>query len=59
MAQLSDFRAEWLSDAPYVEAHTSGSTGAPKAVRLPKADMRASAEATNAFFGIGRSRRPI
>lgn len=53
MERLSDFRAEWLSDAPYIEAHTSGSTGAPKAVRLSKADMRASAEATNAFFDIG------
>ena len=49
-----DFIAQWLSPQPYIEAHTSGSTGKPKPIRLLKDDMRASARATNAFFGIGR-----
>lgn len=48
-----DFIAEWLSAAPFVVAHTSGSTGAPKQIRLLKSDMIASARATNAFFGLG------
>lgn len=48
-----DFVAEWLSADPFVVAHTSGSTGAPKRIRLLKADMEASARATNAFFGLG------
>lgn len=35
-----------------IVAHTSGSTGAPKEIRLMKADMRRSAQATNRFFEI-------
>lgn len=50
---MTDFLAEWGNTAPFVEARTSGSTGTPKAIRLPKADMRQSARATNAFFVIG------
>lgn len=51
--ELSDFLIEWNNEATYVVAHTSGSTGKPKEIRLPKDDMRASARATNQFFGIG------
>lgn len=43
---------EWNNTLDYVVAHTSGSTGAPKEVRLLKSDMRRSAEATCRFFGI-------
>lgn len=46
------FTAEFLSDTPYVTAYTSGSTGAPKEIRLHKNDMRASAEATCRHFGL-------
>lgn len=46
------FIDEWRNPLPYVVAHTSGSTGAPKEIRLLKADMRASARATIAFFGL-------
>lgn len=52
---FSDFLEEWNSELPYVEAHTSGSTGKPKRIRLLKDDMRQSARATNAFFGIDNS----
>lgn len=51
--EASAFVDEWLSPLPYVEAHTSGSTGAPKAIRLLKDDMRWSARATLDFFGLG------
>ncbi len=51
--ELSDFLTEWHDQELWVRAHTSGSTGTPKDIRLLKADMRASARATNAFFGIG------
>lgn len=54
MASLSDFLSEWNSQADYVVARTSGSTGVPKEIRLAKSDMVASARATNAFFGIDR-----
>lgn len=50
--ELLIFLEEWFDDRPYVSGHTSGSTGAPKEIRLNKADMRASARLTNAFLGI-------
>lgn len=50
-----EFIDEWKDGRPYIEAHTSGSTGTPKAIRLLKSDMRQSARATNAFFGIDES----
>lgn len=49
------FKEHWFDSNPWIEAHTSGSTGAPKRILLPKADMRASAHATNAFFGVTRN----
>lgn len=52
---MSEFLAQWQSSSPYIEAQTSGSTGAPKPIRLLKSDMRASAEATNEFFNISSS----
>lgn len=52
--ELFFFLKEWFNDCPYVVGHTSGSTGTPKEIRLSKADMRASARITNAFFDIGR-----
>lgn len=54
MASIEDFINEWNSDSEYIVAHTSGSTGKPKEIRLPKADMRISARATNRRFAIGR-----
>ncbi len=52
-----EFIAEWLNDSEYIHAHTSGSTGVPKAVQLLKSDMLASARATNKFFGLGPEAR--
>lgn len=52
---LDAFMREWRSSQPFVTAHTSGSTGKPKEIALPKADMEASARATNAYFGISAS----
>ena len=52
MASVDEFMRQWLDDKPHIEAHTSGSTGVPKLVRLNKDDMLTSARATNRFFGI-------
>ncbi|MCD8386729.1 MAG: AMP-binding protein [Bacteroidales bacterium] len=52
--KLEEFIEEWENGADYVMGHTSGSTGAPKPIKLLKADMRASARGTNSFFGIGK-----
>ncbi|MGM9803992.1 MAG: AMP-binding protein [Muribaculaceae bacterium] len=46
------FIAQFLDESNSVEAHTSGSTGQPKPIRLLKSDMQASAELTNRFFSL-------
>jgi O-succinylbenzoic acid--CoA ligase len=51
------FVAGWLDEQEAVMAHTSGSTGAPKVIRLPKQDMRVSARTTNLRFGINAESR--
>lgn len=46
-----DFIKEW-NCSNKISAYTSGSTGRPKAIQLDRNDMIASANMTNAFFGI-------
>lgn len=50
--EADSFLKQWNDSADYIIAHTSGSTGAPKEIRLLKSDMLVSARATNLFFGI-------
>ena len=50
-----EFISQWFDDSPFVTAHTSGSTGAPKEIRLLKSDMRTSALSTNRYFGINQN----
>lgn len=52
-----DFIEKWFDESPYITAHTSGSTGLPKPIRLLKSDMRASAMSTNRFFRITEKSR--
>lgn len=52
-AELREFLCEWFNERTYVIGHTSGSTGAPKEIRLSKDGMRASARMTNEFFSLG------
>lgn len=51
---VEDFIREWNDPNPYIEAHTSGSTGEPKTIRLAKDDMRLSAQLTCRYFNIDR-----
>lgn len=46
------FVSEWLSDKPFVEVKTSGSTGVPKIISVEKNQMLQSAAMTAAFFGF-------
>ena len=48
-----DFLSRWRSDSDFIEAHTSGSTGAPKRILLSRSDMLKSATNTVRFFGLG------
>lgn len=54
---FDDFKAEWLSDTPYILARTSGSTGKPKEIMLDKEFVARSARATNSFFSLTESSR--
>lgn len=55
---LSEFRRLWEDPAVELfEAHTSGSTGIPKQIMLPRGDMEASARATIAAFGLDSGSR--
>lgn len=47
-----EFCAEWLSGAEGFVVQSSGSTGAPKPIRLTRAQMQASARATGQALGL-------
>ncbi|MBR1688869.1 MAG: AMP-binding protein [Prevotella sp.] len=49
---VDEFLAEWQNDEPTVLVHTSGSTGQPKALRVEKRRMEASARMTCRFLGL-------
>ncbi len=47
-----DFLEEWNNNEKFVTVHTSGSTGAPKAMHVEKRRMEASARITCDFLGL-------
>lgn len=52
-----ELRAEWESSGLWLRCHTSGSTGAPKEIMLPKEQVRASARRTLHFFRLDAGSR--
>lgn len=50
--QIDAFLDNWFDNTTTITAYTSGSTGAPKEIKLNKCDMQASAVVTNAHFNI-------
>ena len=54
---FEEFIEEWQGDNESINVKTSGSTGAPKEIKLPKKFVRESALRTNQFFGIKRGSR--
>ncbi len=55
--ELYTFIKEWLSPSDFIEAQTSGSTGAPQIIRLPKTTMQQSAGRTIEYFGLKAGNR--
>lgn len=49
---LGDFLIDWFDDKSYIEMNTSGTTGAPKLIRVEKEAMVSSALATGDFFDL-------
>lgn len=56
---IGDFLIDWVSDRDHVMQHSSGSTGAPKSIRLKKEHMVHSARVTGAFLGLGPGTRAL
>jgi len=55
--ELYLFLNEWFSDSDCVLVKTSGSTGEPKPIELPKSMMQKSAERTIQYFGLQKNDR--
>lgn len=55
--ELHEFLNEWFSDSDFVHAQTSGSTGEPKPIELPKSVMIRSAKRTIEYFGLQTGNR--
>jgi len=53
------FLQNWFDDSDFIISHTSGSTGAPKEIRLLKTAMRNSARMTNTFFGLDETKTAL
>lgn len=54
---FEEFLNEWHNDRDFIIAHTSGSTGHPKEIKLNKKFVEESARRTNAFFKIKENSR--
>lgn len=52
LSEIRKFLISWWSPTDFILANTSGSTGKPKEIKLVKESMRASAEATAAYFNL-------
>jgi o-succinylbenzoate---CoA ligase len=50
--EFYSFVLKWMNNKDFVEVKTSGSTGEPKNIRLPKRVMQKSAERTIQYFGL-------
>lgn len=49
---VGSFLLDWFDEKSYVEIETSGTTGDPKIIQVPKEAMVSSALATGDFFGL-------
>lgn len=56
-SELFSFLQDWFSPLDYIEAQTSGSTGEPQTIRLPKTTMQRSASRTIGFFELHAGNR--
>lgn len=57
--ELAGFLKEWYSGENFIEVKTSGSTGAPKTIRLTKDFVAQSAQRTLRFFQLKKGERVL
>lgn len=50
--EVYSFIKDWFSDEDFIISKTSGSTGIPKEIKIPKSAMKMSAQMTGKFFGL-------
>jgi O-succinylbenzoic acid--CoA ligase len=56
---VGEFLLDWFDDKNYIDMYTSGTTGAPKMIRIGKEAMVQSAIATGDFFGLQPGNRVL
>jgi O-succinylbenzoic acid--CoA ligase len=59
LKEVEGFLSEWNSDLEYIVAQTSGSTGNPKLIKLPKSGLRFSAQNTIQFFNLNENSKAL
>lgn len=57
--EIGDFILDWISGSEFILQRTSGSTGPPKEVRLPKKAMVKSALLTGSVLELGEGTRAV
>lgn len=57
--KIYQFLQNWFDDSDFILAQTSGSTGEPKSIKLPKQSMVNSARMTNQFFGLDKGKTAL
>lgn len=59
LKDIGFFMIDWLNDDDYILVNTSGSTGAPKEIKLLKSHMRNSALATGDYFELNENTKAL
>ncbi len=57
--EIGDFLLDWVSDREDIQMKTSGSTGAPRVIHMPKKTMVHSALATGEYLGLEEGTRAL
>jgi len=57
--EIGDFLLDWITESPVIQQKTSGSTGAPREIEIPKSAMVSSARATGEFFQLQEGTRAL
>ena len=59
LKEVEEFLSQWNSGSDYIVAQTSGSTGNPKLIKLPKSGLRFSAQNTIQFFNLNENSKAL
>jgi len=59
LQDVKEFISEWNNELDHIKVTTSGSTGSPKTMQLPKESVKRSAHATGQFFGFEKGQKAL